>query len=51
MSGAAMNAHAHIHSNNPITGVAYGAEFGLNQEHAKRRLALAHLHDVKGHEY
>jgi DNA-directed RNA polymerase subunit beta' len=51
LDAAATGGTSNIHSLHPIPGMAYGAEFGLNQEHAKKRLALSHLHDVKGHEY
>jgi DNA-directed RNA polymerase subunit beta' len=51
LDAAATGGTSNIHSLHPIPGMAYGAEFGLNQEHAKQRLSLAHLHDVKGHEY
>jgi hypothetical protein len=51
LDAAATGGTSNIHSLHPIPGMAYGAEFGLNQEHAKKRLSLSHLHDVKGHEY
>jgi len=51
LESAATGGRSDIHSLHPIPGMAYGAEFGLNQEHAKNRLSLAHLHDVPRHAY
>lgn len=51
LDAAATGGSSSIHGLHPIPALAYGAEFGLTGEHAKRRSSLSHLHGTKGHEY
>lgn len=47
---AATGSRSQIHGANPIPGLAYGAEFGLNEMHSNRP-GLKHLQNVKRHHY
>lgn len=43
LEAAAVGAKSNIHGTHPVPGIAYGAEFGLNQESAKGSPKLTHL--------
>jgi len=51
MDSAATGAVSHIHGVHPVPGIAYGAEFGVTKEHAKRTPGLTRLLDVPEHAY
>ena len=51
MDAAATMGRSNLHGMHPIPGVAFGAEFGLTSEDAKRKPHLKHLEDVPGYSY
>ncbi len=48
MDSAAIGATSNLHGVNPVPGMAYGAEFGMNQTHS---FEAPHLKDVKPYSY
>lgn len=51
MDAAATGAVSNIHSSHPIPAMAFGAEFGLTSEDAKKRPSLKHLESVPQYSY
>jgi DNA-directed RNA polymerase subunit beta' len=50
LEAAATGGVSHVHGAHPIPGMAFGAEFGLTQAHAKLP-GYKHLEDVPAHHY